>query len=139
MADQPQQDFNFTDMRIVMEGVFQGCTVEMGHGSGVATAEVRFGEYEVRVMLTGHKKSEWVWHVRLQQQVALPDRKRPTKPIKRVLQETQTKDPQEAVKALRGVKAYLLGLVHAIQAAVRPKASVEASSVGSLFQGDDKM
>lgn len=120
-----------------MEGIFQGCSVEMGHGSGVATAEVRFGEFEVRVMLTGHGKPNWIWHVRFQQQVALPDRKRPTKPIKRILQETQSKDPQEAVKALKGVRAYLLGLVQAIQAALRPKAVQTATEISDIFKGND--
>jgi len=139
VADQPSppKDFNFLDMKVAMEGIFQGCTVEMGHGLGTASAEVRFGEFEVRVMLTGHGKANWVWHVRFQQQVELPDRKRPTKPIKRTLHEVQSKDPQEAVAALKHVKAYLLGLVHSIQAALRPKAAVEATEVGDIFRGRD--
>jgi len=123
------------DVKAALEDVFKGCTVTTPStmGSRSFVAELSFDEYEIRVILSGKRGPERDIHFRFLQKVVPSGQVRPTKLI---INEVRTTDPKELVRAIRGAREYLLGIVQAINRALKRKPGITTTCVEDLLRGD---
>lgn len=125
---------NILDVKVALEEVFKGCKVEMSHVVGSQHAKVSFDEYEVRVILSGSRAVDRSKHLRFMRRIK---QKPPRKPIKQTIMDIATKDEAEFVQALKDVRAYLLGIVQAIQHALKPPHQRDIDGIEALFNSGD--
>jgi len=133
MSDDPKEPMSILDVKAVLEDVFKGCTVTSPNAMmGSYHAEVRFDEYEVRVIMTGSRLSpKREMHFRFLQRIVPFGQKREQKVL---ISEVHTKDEEELVRAIRGCKEYLLGVIQSIDRALRHKPVSQVRGVEDLLR-----
>jgi hypothetical protein len=120
------------DVKLALEKTFQGCRVHLPPTlAGSFHAEVTFSEYEVRVILTGPREGDRTFNYRFMQRIEHEGRK----PTKRMILEVDTKDPAELIQAIEDTKAHLLGVVFAINRALKPITPPRMGGVDDLLKG----
>ena len=136
MSDTDKMGISIAEVRSALESVFKGCLVETPHAlGGCHHAELKFNEYEVRVILGGERRGnpDRPIHFRFMQKVAASGRK----PIKVMINEVQTTDPKVLATAIRDAKEYLLGIVQSINQALKRKPVKQILDVDDLLMGSD--
>lgn len=119
------------NIRDILEKTFPGCTVVIPRTLGQTYhAEVSFFEYEIRVILYGERKETRQIHYRFQQIVTQPGERKPTK---RVIYEIMSDSSAEVRRLIEETKAYLLGVVFAINKAFRPPNTKQVRTMDDLF------
>lgn len=119
------------DVKLALEKTFQGCRVHLPPTlAGSFHAEVSFFEYEVRVILTGPRTGDRTFNYRFMQRIEHEDKK----PTKRMILEVDTKDPAELIQAIEETKAHLMGIVFAINKALRPPNVPQVRGVDDLLK-----
>lgn len=122
------------DVKAALENAFQGCDVRTPNAMrGSFHAVVKFDEYEIQVILSGKRGLERNIYFRFQQRLAPAGRKRSTKVL---INEVKTTDPRDLAIAIRDAKEHLLGIVQAIQRALRPKSVPRVRGIEDLLRGD---
>jgi len=118
MSDRPGV-YTIRDIAAEMEDVFKGCHVDTPYTMGTSTvAEVKFDEYEIRIIRTGGGVDSQKFNFRFLQKVVPPGQRSPIKILHRDL---RTTDPKVLVQAIRSVKEHLLGTVQSINQALKRK------------------
>jgi hypothetical protein len=121
------------DVKAALEDVFKGCDVKTpGVGNNSHHAEVKFNEYEIRVILSGTRSPTRDIHFRFMQRIKPAGR---SKLIKVLITEMSTQDPKELMKAIRGSREYLLGIVQAINRALKRKPVPQVLGIDDLLTG----
>lgn len=121
------------DVKAALEDVFKGCDVVTPRTMvGSFHAEVKFDEYEVRVILS-KRGNERDIHFRFLQKVVTKTGRKPTKVL---INEVRTTDPKKLGLAIRDAKEYLLGISQAITRALRPKPVPQVRDISDLIRGD---
>lgn len=119
--------FGILDAQAAMEKIFPGCTVEKPITTGHSfIAEIRFYEYEIRVILFGGKSPNRDIHYRFLQR---PGGER----HKIILKEVYTDDPEELLQALRETRSHVMGVLHALHSALMPKGVPKIESVDAML------
>jgi len=136
MSDDNDETLGIGDVKALLEDVFKGCDVEASPDALIGSfhAEVKFNEYEVRVILSGRRGTEKrSMHFRFLQKILPAGKKRP---VKVLISELHTKDDKELLRAIRGSKEYLLGVVQAINSALKRKPVPQVRDIDGLLRGD---
>ncbi len=133
--DDDSKPLGILDVKALLEDVFKGCDVQCPNSMGGSFhAEVNFNEYEIRVILVGRRNSgDRDLHFRFLQRIVPAGQKRVTKVL---ISELRTKDEAELIKAIRGAKEYLLGVVEAINRALKRKPVPQVRDINDLLRGD---
>jgi len=134
MSDTADGSIGILDVKAALEDAFKGCDVVCPSSQGGHHAEVKFDEYEIRVILSGRRAPNRPIHFRFMQRIVTKVGRRPTKVL---LNEVRTTDPKVLAIAIRDAKEYLLGIVQAIQKALKPRPTMRTTAVDDLFFGDD--
>jgi len=121
------------DVKAALEDVFKGCSAKHTTALGSYHVELSFHEYEIRIILDGRVDRTWDYNFRFMQRVKGPGRK----PVKFIINEVHTRDPVELLRAIRGAKEYLLGIVHCINCALKRKPVPQISDIEDLLLGSD--
>lgn len=120
---------NIIDVRTALEDVFKGCNVETPESMGSsAHAEVHFSDYEVRVILGWAGKVQKI-HYRFMQKIDQPNKPM----VKRRIQDLEVDGEEGLVAAIKETKAHLLGVVFAIQRALKPMTSPRTADMDNIF------
>jgi len=127
--DEEDKGPNILDVAAYLEDIFKGCEVIKSHGTSSYHASVSFDEYRLRVILSGRRAKDRDIHFRFWQESKGTGRHA----TKRVLSEVKTTDPKELMDAIKDAKAHLLGLVHAIQTAFKPKPVKSVRTIDDLM------
>ena len=131
MSDNSDRMFGAYDVKAVLEETFKGCRVKVTPSMGGSLhAEMAFDEYEIRVIMSGRVGEPKKIHYRFLQKVKRPGTVKSTKVF---LNEIHTQDPQELMKAIRDAKEYLLGIVHAINKALRRPTVPQVREIDDLL------
>lgn len=98
-----------TDVEAYLKKMFPGSTVEVpAIATGSYLLDVKMGTYEVRVILSGHRRSDRRIAYRFSEMVTLPPKRYPTRRI--IIEDSATST--EAFEALVGeTRSYLLAQV----------------------------
>ena len=122
------------DVKAALEDAFKGCDVRTPNAMmGSFHAEVKFDEYEIQVILSGKRGTERSIYFRFQQRVKSSGRKRSTKVL---INEVKTTNPKDLAIAIRDAKEHLLGIVQAIQRALKPRPVSKVRDIDDLLRGD---
>jgi len=121
------------DVKAALEDVYKGCDVLCPRTLGGSHhAEGTFNEYEIRVILSGTRSKTRDIHFRFMQRIKPAGRKKATKLL---ITEMRTQDPKELMKAIRGSREYLLGIVQAINRALKRKPVPQVLGIDDLLTG----
>jgi hypothetical protein len=133
--DQEEKPIGIGDVKAALEDVFKGCDVETPYAMDCSFhAEVKFDEYEIRIILSGRRSGpDRRYHFRFLQKIVPSGKRRATKLI---INEVRTTDEAELLVAIRDAKEYLLGIVHAINRALKRKPVPQVRGVADLLRGD---
>jgi hypothetical protein len=125
--------YSIRDIAAEMEDVFKGCSIDTPYTMGSSTvAEVKFDEYEIRVIRTGGGVASQAFNFRFLQKIMPPGKR---SPIKFLHKDLRTTDPKELIRAIRGAKEYLLGVVQSINRALKRKPVSQVRGVEDLLGG----
>ncbi len=135
MSKDQDDPLNILDIKAALEMVYLGCTVECPYSMGGSShAELKFNEYEIRVILSGsHRGPDRQIHFRFLQRIRPAGKKRP---IKVLIHELHTKDDRELIRAIKGSKEYLLGVMQAINQALKRRPVPQVRTIDDLLKGD---
>ena len=116
------------DVRIEIQAAFPGVTVKIQHGIKSGLAEVKFDEYELRVMLSGPVAEKRKANIRFVQRI---ERGR-----MRVFLDRKTDDWYEIVDAIREARAIVRGIIHSLNKALSPPVVRGIEDISDLFRDD---
>lgn len=147
MAD-PQREpapeqIRMQDIRAELEKAFPGATVDLNHGIQSHSAEIRFDEFELRVLLSGPAgEKHKALNVRFLQRIekgkmrVFFDRHIGREPPPAGVDKS-TADWYALQDAIGDARAHVRGLVHALTTVLTPKRPKEYGSIHDLLTGGD--
>ena len=124
----PEQ-IRLQDIKIELEKAFPGADVLCQHGIQSHEAEVKFDEFELRVILSGPLGE-------INKKMSIRFLQRIERNKQRIFFDRRPTDWYELVDAIGEARAHIRGLVHALTTVLNPKRSRDFGTIADILAGD---
>jgi len=116
------------EIRVELEKFFPGADLRLQHGHGCGQAEIKFDEYELRVMVSGPAEAKRNTTIRFIQRIE--------RGKMRVLLSKQTDDWYEIVGAIEEARAIVRGIIYSLKSVLTPKRTKVINGIEDLLSPD---